>query len=222
MPPLACQIQIGADSSLKLLGVTNPRRQADLEAECSSHELLVAEDADNIQCLVSWEDRAQTPRRALFVEDSVSASHIFPDITTMPLKDYLQEVTARSLELANILHPSSYNAVLKYFCTSDFKVSAGAPEVNLAAGSLEEHARNLRAFLRTNPDYHVEVLNTTILLDAHFGAAIVFTLTRTSGLFGSDDTARETIHRVHWRRVAGGRWLAYELTSLRGPGHFPY
>ena len=170
----------------------------------------------------------------------------FLDPRNTPLEDWLMLMTKRTLEMASWVNspPNSqagldsntsnaddfetnmalYSPILSKFCTPDIKIRSGFPETNLIARSLDEHKANLRAFLRANPNYHVEVYNSTVELYQRGGRACVILSTRVSGLFGFADQTRESVNRMLWvrRNDEGdggyGYWQMCELASLRGPG----
>ncbi|KXT11638.1 hypothetical protein AC579_54 [Pseudocercospora musae] len=143
------------------------------------------------------------------------------DVTKTPLADYLQIMAQRVLEAPNWMSSRDYEIVIRLFCAPIFRVSAGFPETNLIATNVEDHIKNFQAFLRANPKYRVEVRNTSISLDERMGRAIVFMSTKVSGLFASSETTRESVNKVHWKRLSNGRWQSVELSSLRGPGICP-
>ena len=144
-----------------------------------------------------------------------------PSMKDMSLSDYLQAISKCMLEAPNRIPPEAYEQIVRQHCSTDFKVTAGRPETNLIASNLEEHMRNLRAFLTANPDYHIEVQNTTVQLDDRIGRAIVFCTTKVSGLFAAEGV-RQSVNQIRVRRRKDGHWIAYELSSLRGPGHLTF
>ncbi|UJO20465.1 uncharacterized protein CLAFUR5_09920 [Fulvia fulva] len=145
----------------------------------------------------------------------------FPSMKDMPLPEYLQAITKAMLEAPNRIPPEANEEILGRHCSTDFKVTAGRPETNLIASNLEQHTRNLKAFIAANPDYHIEVQNTTIQLDDRTGRAVIFCTTRVSGLFGAHGV-RQSVNQVRARRRQDEHWVAYELASLRGPGHLTF
>ncbi|EME41784.1 hypothetical protein DOTSEDRAFT_73998 [Dothistroma septosporum NZE10] len=160
------------------------------------------------------------------VQDQGISIHLYSELAIrslrdLPLPDYLQETTKRMLEAPMNLTIEAYERIMDQYCTPDFKVTAGDPETNLLASDLDEHKMNFRGFIKANPEYHVQVQDTTLHLDDRIGRAVVFCTTRVSGLFGAEGV-RQSINRVRLKRRSDGTWIAYELSSLRGPGHLTF
>ncbi|KAK5124510.1 hypothetical protein LTR85_001727 [Meristemomyces frigidus] len=84
------------------------------------------------------------------------------------------------------------------------------------AKSLEQHVDILKQHYVANPDFHLEVLNSSSEVDEARGRATVYLFYQLTGL---NNTAREAVALLKWERKQNG-WLCVKHTGLRGPAGF--
>lgn len=137
------------------------------------------------------------------------------------LSKELQHLSKIMMELLNEDDPLSKPYARKYLAET-YKSEASIAEVpGLKAVSSNSHFANVAEFRKKNPKYHIEVYNTTAHVNRDTGRAMVWVTLRVWGLPGLPDGAsRESVSAIHWKKQAGGLWVLFRTTGLRGPGDY--
>lgn len=78
----------------------------------------------------------------------------------------------------------------------------------------EQLIHNLRELLQTMPNYHADILNTTVTVDERKGTATVYLHLFLSGM--PDGIRRESVNVLAWERRKG-EWLLTKHQGMRGP-----
>lgn len=147
---------------------------------------------------------------------------LLPDPKDMPVTDYLRAMGVLCVQIHNTLHPEEISQLAPIFCSPRFHVKAGDPEHSMLATSLHEYLANVRSFRRTNPHYWTNATNLTVDVDEDLGEAVLVATMETRGLLGlSDNLVQQSLYMGHWRRMMNGRWRAWKLEIIRGPGSEP-
>lgn len=168
------------------------------------------------------------------LEDLEDIPHVPEDTEAPPSKDIstdkgkdealskeLQHLSKIMMELLNEDDPLSKPYARKYLAET-YKSEASIAEVpGLKAVSSRSHFANVAEYRKKNPKYHIEVYNTTAHVNRDTGRAMVWVTLRVWGLPGLPDGAsRESVTAIHWKKQAGGLWVLFRTTGLRGPGDY--
>lgn len=139
----------------------------------------------------------------------------------LALSKELQHLSKIMMELLNEDDPLSKTYARKYLAET-YKSEASIAEVpGLKAVSSRSHFENVAEYRKKNPKYHIEVYNTTAHVNRDTGRAMVWVTLRVWGLPGLPDGAsRESVTAIHWKKKAGGLWVLFRTTGLRGPGDY--
>lgn len=78
-----------------------------------------------------------------------------------------------------------------------------------------EHAVGIRRLLDANPEYHSEILNSSVQFKSKGRRAVVWNFLWIGGL--RDRQGRESVSLLHWERRARG-WVCVRFEGLRGVG----
>ncbi|KAK4506425.1 hypothetical protein PRZ48_000157 [Zasmidium cellare] len=154
-------------------------------------------------------------------EDSpwLDTTSLLPDPKSTPLEEYLCQMAIFTVHMHNDLRPSEILQLAPLFCSSDFRVEAGAPEDYMTATSRSEYFSKVELFRAKNPHYRARATNVTVHLDDERRKAVLIGTMDTWGLMGADDTlVRTRVYVGHWRRLRDGRWHVWKLEILQGPG----
>lgn len=137
------------------------------------------------------------------------------------LSKELQHLSKIMMELLNEDDPLSKPYARKYLAET-YKSEASIAEVpGLKAESSKSHFQNVAEYRKRNPKYHIEMYNSTAHVNRDTGRAMVWMTTRVWGLPGLPDGAsRESVTAIHWKKQAGGLWVLFRTTGLRGPGDY--
>lgn len=153
---------------------------------------------------------------------SLNLLSLLPDPKDMPVADYLRAMGVFCVQIHNILHPVEISQLAPIFCSPRFHVKAGDPEHYMLATSLPEYLSNVTFFRRTNPHYWTNATNLTVDVDEDLGEAVLVATMETHGLLGvRDNLVQQSLYMGHWRRLRNGRWCAWKLEIIRGPGSEP-
>lgn len=117
--------------------------------------------------------------------------------------------------------PLSQPYARQYLADTYRSESSIAETPNLKAESSSSHFANVAAYRKQNPKYRIEVYNTTAHVNRYTGRAMVWMTLRAWGLPGlPDDASRESVCAIHWKKQAGGLWVLFRTTGLRGGGFY--
>lgn len=133
------------------------------------------------------------------------------------IEAYLVVLTSAMMED----HSTSTYDILRAHCHEEFKmVDFSAHECGLPqANSLQHHISNVEALKSVHPHWKVNPFNFSVIMYDDLEKAIVWFTSPGSDIPGDWMTNRESVHRVHWRRMEDGVWKVYMHSSLRGPGN---
>ncbi|KAK4495243.1 hypothetical protein PRZ48_013572 [Zasmidium cellare] len=131
----------------------------------------------------------------------------------------LQDLSRMMMLLLNEEDPLSKPYARKYLAETYKSNASIADEPGTQAGSSSSHFANVAAFRKRNPKYRIEIYNTTAHVNRDTGRAMVWVTLQAWGLPGlPDDASRESVCAIHWKKLAGGLWVLFRTTGLRGPG----
>jgi len=77
---------------------------------------------------------------------------------------------------------------------------------------------SLKRHLKTMPDFHLEVLNSSSEVDEERGKGTVFVFFRLTGV--GNHLERESVAVMQWEK-RHGEWLCIKHEGMRGPSGFP-
>lgn len=179
------------------------------------------EDHASVEDLEDLEDVEEIPHVPEDHEKRRSRDISSDQAKDQALSKELQHLSKIMMELLNEDDPLSKPYARKYLATT-YKSEASIAEVpGLKAVSSKSHFTNVAEYRKENPNYHIEVYNTTAHVNRDTGRAMVWVTLRVRGLPGLPDGAsRESVTAIHWKKQAGGLWVLFRTTGLRGPGDY--